>query len=303
MAQGVGVRCGAHGIRILGIEREGESLQVTKVAAGPSAAEIHEFVAAHMENLEDARLAYGLGPGDFLTACIPREEDMDDDDVRDQLRWEIERKIISNINDYSTDYSLIGDVGFVFAGRKKLISFLNNANPSPVCIDVEPVAVLNGCEAADDFGQDSVLLVSIEAEGVSSIVLTNGILQAIDSFPIDENENTPILAGQSRKALEGLQIAEDDRIVHDIFSSIERITSLGANGENPTPERIVLSGPGAYSERINTLLKDKYSIPFGVSDPFSKFTNNAGDISPELAGLSAAYTSCLGLALRAMETD
>ncbi len=303
MAQGIGVRCGAHGVRVLGIEREADNLKVTAIAAGPSVAEIHEFVANHVETLEGARLAYGLGPGDFLTACIHREDGMDDDEIRDQLRWEIERKVISDINDYSTDFLLIDDVGFVFAGRKKLISFLGSASSESVYIDVEPVAVLNGCEAAGEFGDETVILVSVEAEGISSIVLDKGIPQAIDSFPIDEDEHSPVLAGQDRAVLENMRIDGDDRLFRELYGSVERITSFGANSNNPTPRRIVLTGPGAYAKSLITLLKDRYSIPVVASDPFSTFSNDTGDISPELAGLSAAYTSCLGLALRAMETD
>ena len=170
MAQGVGIKYNSNGVRILKVEKAGDDLKIIDIAAGSSGESLDSFIADHNFSLEDVPVAFGLGSGDFLSSCIKREDGMDDTDIKDQLRWEIERKIISDPSEYNFDFALIGDTGFAFAGRKKLINEMKSSI-GKILVDVEPVALFNGCKSTGEIGKGITMLISIEAEGISSVVV------------------------------------------------------------------------------------------------------------------------------------
>lgn len=300
MAQGVGIRYSTKGLRVLKVESTGEGIKVTGIAAGLPGESLNSFAADHGFSIEDSTIAYGLGPGDFLTSCIKREEGMDDSDVQDHLRWEIEKKIISDISEYNLDFAIIGDTGFVFAGRKKLINEMIKTD-GEVLTDVEPVALFNGCEGAGEIGDGTIMFISVEAEGVSSVVVEGGMPSAMESFIVIEDEISSVLPGLNQEGISKIDNSVVERLADHAFESIKRLTSFGENKENPTPERVVLAGGGVYTGELAVTIEKKSGIATAISDPFASLINDVKDIHPEFAGMSAAFTTCFGLALRAME--
>ena len=225
---------------------------------------------------------------------------MDDSEIQKQLTWEVERKIISDASSYNFDFSIIGDTGFVFAGRKKLISDISSL-AGEVMADVEPVALFNGCEGAGEISDGTVMLISIEAEGISSVVVTGEMPVSMESFPIIEDEISSVLEGLDIEGISNIDSSIIERLTGYVFESIERLTSFGENKGNPTPEQFILAGSGVYSVDISDMIEKKYEITARNSDPFASLSNDIKDINPDLSGLSAAFTTCFGLALRAME--
>ena len=100
MPQGVGVRYNANGIRILKLEQVTEGLKVSGIAVGIPSGSLDSFMNEQGISTADAPVAFRLGPGDFITASIRREEGMDDSEMQEQLQWEIERKLISDPSEY-----------------------------------------------------------------------------------------------------------------------------------------------------------------------------------------------------------
>ena len=300
MAQGVGISYNADGARILKIERSDEGLSITGIAAGLPGENLEALISENEISLDDSSIAFGLRPGDFLTSSIKREEGMDDSEIREHLRWEIERKIISDAAEYNFDYSIIGDTGFVFAGRKKLIGEVISSI-GDVFTDVEPVALFNGCEGAGEINDGIVMLTSIEASGISSVVVEGGMPVAMESFLIKEDELSSSLAGLNQEDLSNIDTSTVERLAGYVFESINRLTSLGENSENPTPEKLILAGSGVYAGELADLVEKKSSLPAVISNPFVSIINDIEETNPGLAGKNAAFTSCFGLALRAME--
>ena len=300
MAQGVGVRYNANGIRVLKVEGSDEGMKVTGIAAGLPGKSLGSFAADHGFSIEDSTVAFGLGPGDFLTSSVKREEGMDDSEIQDHLRWEIEKKIISDISEYNFDFAIIGDTGFVFAGRRKLINEMIETE-GKVLTDVEPVALFNGCEGAGEIGDGTIMFISVEAEGISSVVVEGGMPSAMESFIMREDEISSVLPGLDQEGISKIDDSVVERLADYAFESIKRLTSFGENKENPTPERVVLAGGGVYTGELAVTIEKKSGIATVISDPFATLINDVKDIHAEFAGMSAAFTTCFGLALRAME--
>ena len=300
MAQGVGIRYNSNGVRILKVEKANDGLKVTDIAAGLPGESFDSFIADHDFSLEDASVAFGLGPGDFLSSCIKREDGMDDTEIKDQLRWEIEREIISDPSEYNFDFAITGNTGFAFAGRKKLINEIISTT-GKVLTDVEPVALFNGCESTGELGDGITMLTSVEAEGISSIVVEKGLPAAIESFLIKETEISSVMSGLDQVGISKIDNPTVERLAGHVFESINRLTSFGENKKRTTPDKLVLAGSGVYTGKLVDMVKDRYGITTAISDPYASLINDVKDINSELAGMGAAFTSCFGLALRAME--
>ncbi len=300
MTHGIGVRYTSKGVRILKVESNDEGLRITGIAAGLPGGSLSSFAGEHGFSLEDSAVAFGLCPGDFLSSCVRREEGMDDSEVCDHLRWEIEKKIISDISAYNLDFAVIGDTVFVFAGRKKLIDDMIKTD-NKVLTDVEPVALFNGCEKAGEIGDGTLMFISVEGEGISSVVTVGGRPTAMESFVIREDEISEVLPCLDKDGISKIDDSTVERLSEYVFESIKRMTSLGENKDNPVPKRLVLAGGGVYTGELAGKIEEKSGIPAIISEPFASLKNNVNDINPEFASMGAAFTTCFGLALRAME--
>ena len=300
MPQGVGIRYNSNGVRILKVEKAKDGLKVSGIAAGVPSESLNSFAKEHGFSLNDSAVAIGLGPGDFLTSSLKREEGMDDSEMQEHLRWEIERKIISEPSEYNFDFALMGDIGFVFAGRKKLIKEMIKSDLS-FFTDVEPVALFNGCVSIGEIADETMMLASVEAEGISSVVVESGMPVAMESFSVREDEIANVLPGLDREGMAKIDVSIVERLTNHIVESINRLTSFGENKDNPTPKKLVLAGGGVYTGELTNMVGEKSGIETTTSDPFASIINDVEKINPELSGMNAAFTTCFGLALRAME--
>ncbi len=297
MSQGIGIRYTGAGIRIVGLERQDGSVQVTTIAAGIPIEAINDFLDGNGLSSPGTKIACGLCPGDFLNASFSADDTMSAEEIRDQLRWEIERKMITDTSDYSIDFA-IADLGFVFAGLKTRIKTVSDTFPQAVT-DVEPVALYNGCDAAGEIGNGIVMLSSLEAEGVSSVLLNNGELIAIESCPVKEEELAPVLGAVDKASIGAITGAVTERLAGHIADSYGRVTKRGKRDIKPSS--IILAGSGATINGLTALVSKKTGIETTVSNPFSKIADDIQARFPDVSGVEAAFTTCYGLAMRALE--
>ncbi len=297
MSQGIGIRYSTAGARIVGLERSGDGFTVTGIAAGPPGENIESFITGSGFSLDGSVAAVGLCPGDFISASIVPEEGMDTEDLRAQLRWEIERKMVSGPEDYVIDYA-ISDLGFIFAAVKNRIAGIKGP-VGDMITDVETVALFNGCDAVSEIGQGIVVLVSAEAEGISSLLLKGGELMAMESFPVREESLLPVLSPLDREGFEGIGPAAAERFTDYIAESFVRITKQGDGVAKP--EKIIIAGAGVLTGDIASMVAKKTGITATVCDPFEIVSNDIETRFSDFSGLGPAFTTCFGLAVRALE--
>ena len=308
MKHGIGVRYSEQGVRLLKLVQGDKGLKIIGVAAGPLDETIASFF--EQEDPSDATtMAVGLGPGDFLSSYMIREDGMEDSDIETHLRWEIEHKIISEPENYTFDFFITDSIGCVFAGRNELIEKEKKAiggfgpDGKIILTDVESVALYNGCDGAGEIGSKTVLIVSLEAEGLSSLVLDNGSLRAIETFPITEKSLLTLLPGLDRKKMNDIDDETVERMAGYVIDTLARLTSFGEHKDKPTVEQIVLSGGGVNIGigNLPDIVNEKTGIQTDISNPLKPLLTEVPENQTKLTDFNAAFTSCFGLALRALE--
>jgi len=261
---------------------------------------VETFLRDNGFQLSDAVVACGLCPGDFLSAFITGEEGSGDIDKAEHLRWEIERKMISAPSEYSVDLAA-ADLGFVFAGRKDRIRGLRGTLTDFVT-DVEPVALYNGCDAAGEIKEGRVSLVAVEAEGISTVLLNDGELIGMDSFPIREESLLAVVPALDTEGMKELEESASERLAEYALESVNRMSLRGFGEDGKSLDGIVVAGGGVYVGELPSLIEAKSGVKTTVSNPFSVFAGEPEETGSGVVGMSAAFTTCLGLAVRALET-
>ncbi|MCE5248909.1 pilus assembly protein PilM [bacterium] len=307
MAQGIGVRYSEQGVRLLSVVRSDKSLKITGLAVGPPEETLDSFMNSDIVASGNVSVTIGLAPGNFVSSSMMKEEGMTSQDMKKHLKWEIEKKILSGLSDYILDYFITDGIGCVFAGRRELIekekSLFSGVRPSIANIytDVETVALYNGSEGAGEVGNDTMMVVSVEAEGISSLVIDRGALVGMDSFPVQEQELAKILPCLDSGGMNAMTQTVAIRLSGYIEQSLQRLTSYGDFKDKPTLNQLVLSGGGAYCGNLAGVISQKTGIPVTVSNPLKERLTEVPESQEELVQMSAAFTSCYGLALRALE--
>ena len=307
MSQGIGIRYNKHGVRLLCVNRSDKKLKITGIAAGTLEETLKPFLASKISSDEAASVTIGLGPGNFLSSTIVREGDMTGTNMKEHLQWEIERKMVSNPSEFICDYFITDTVGCVFAGnraqiakRKETISeFLTPGYK--IYTDVEPVALYNGSEGAGEIENNTIMIISIEAEGISSLVINNGSLNNLESVPFEEDELVEIVASLDGESMKNIDDATTKRFSGYVLDSMKRLTSLGEFKDKLTPKKLIISGGGVYIGNLAEVVGKSVGIPVVISDPLKLLVPENREEQPEIANMGAAFTTCFGLALRALE--
>ncbi|MBN1293740.1 MAG: hypothetical protein JXB48_18000 [Candidatus Latescibacteria bacterium] len=307
MSRGIGIRYNKHGVRLLSLDRSEKKLKITGIAAGPPEETLNTFLKSKVTSDEDTAITIGLGPGDFLSSTIIREGDMTGTNMKEHLHWEIERKMISSPSEFICDYFITDTVGCVFAGNRSLIGKRKEAlsefvTPEfKIFTDVEPVALYNGSEGAGEIENNTIMFISIEAEGISSLLINNGSLNDLESVPFQEDELIKIIPGLDSEGMNNIDDATVGRISGYIIDSLKRLTSFGEYKDKLTPKKLILSGGGVYIGDLTEVVGKSAGIPAVISNPLKLLAPENREDRPELADMGAAFTTCFGLALRALE--
>ena len=302
MAQSIGIRYTSCGIRALGLNKSDDGLRITGISAGYPREGLRSFLEAQGFSLNECVIAIGLSPGNFLSAAVTRTEEMNDETMREQLRWEIERKMISSPSTYNVNYTKNKVLGFAFAGRRELINDIQESI-GKVITDVEPVALYNGCISANEVTSPSVILISVEAEGISSVILHEGSIIAMESIPIREDILSDVVSVLQREEMESISPEVSERLIGYTLESIERMKPLYTGAGNIAPEHIILAGGGAYLGYVAGELEHRSGIPTTISNPFASFKDEEMPHDTDFRDMGAAFTTCFGLAVRALTRE
>jgi hypothetical protein len=301
VARGIGVRYSEHGLRALLLERSAGEAAITGVAAGPQTDDVAGFLTGHGFSVADTGIAVGLGPGDFLSCCIPREPGMDEHDMEDHLRWELGKKVATGDSAYAIRFAAAPGAGFLFAARKKLIEGIQPPGGGTYIVDVEPIALYNGCEGMGELGSSPTVLVSVEAEGISSVAVENGSPVAVDSFSASQEdwlERLPCLDFIGGEIHDEKAAAQ---FVKYASGAVSRLISRQWKGNKLLLEHIILAGGGVYMGDLASMVSGITGIVTTISNPFASATVRVSTLGPRLSDLGSAFTTCFGLALRALE--
>ena len=307
MDSGIGMRYNERYARIIGVDHTPEGLTLTGLAVGRP----DDCIEAFMKDCEvpfvDTGVAVGLSPGNFIMSCICGDHGLDADSIRETLRWETERKIISDPAGYNYDSILTEDAGFMFAGRLDLVemvsSLLSVAEPdtSRIFTDVEPVAVYNGLMTSSAIGIEPVLVSVVEPDGLTTMVVNDRSVIYMESIPIQERELYGVLppSGASGGFDEDNEITQ--RLTGYIRDSRDRMVRKLTAAEKKIPTSLLLTGAGVYAGNLAGSAGAELGMDCEVFNPFMSLVVDVPLNQQELAEYGAAFVSCLGLALRAME--
>jgi hypothetical protein len=152
-----------------------------------------------------------------------------------------------------------------------------------------------------ELGSEPTVLVSVEAEGISSVAVENGSPVAVDSFSAfqeDWLERLPCLD------LIGGEIHDEKaaaQFVKYASGAVSRLISRQWGGNQLRLEHIILAGGGVYMGDLASMVSDITGIVTTVSNPFASAIVRVSTLGPRLSDLGSAFTTCFGLALRALE--
>ena len=296
MPQGIGVRYTAAGIRVIGLSRDGNDLTVTGVAAGEPGDGIAGFLADHGFAVDDAAVVIGLCPGDFISVFMDREPGLAEAETLDHLRWEIERKLVSDPGDYIVKSTAGDRIAFAFAGRRALIASLRGQ--ANAVIDTDAVALYNGCESSGEIGEGVRVLVNVEPDGIVAVRIDDGALRTMEAAPLEGGGLAGQVAGLDADALRAMSLEAAENLVDGTVEAIARILAEGDS--TVAADGLVIAGSCVYLSEYVAILESRLDSPFTLSNPFAAFPD-LSDRFPAVAGLGAAFTTAYGLAVRALE--
>ena len=307
MDSGIGMRYNERYARIIGVEHTPEGLTLTGLAAGRPDDCIEAFMKDREVPFVDTGVAVGLSPGNFIMSCICSGNGMDNDSIRDTLRWETERKIISDPSDYNIDCIVTEDAGFMFAGRRDLVDMVTSLlsiaepNPSSIFTDVEPIAVYNGMMTSSAIGIEPVMVSVVEPDGLTTMVVNDRSVMYMESIPLQERELYGVLppSGVTGAFDEDSEITQ--RLTGYIRDSYDRMARKLTAAEKKVPMSILISGAGVYAGDLAGSAGADLGMDCEVFNPFMSLVVDVPLNQQALAEYGAAFVSCLGLALRAME--
>ena len=299
MQQGIGIRYSSNGIRVVGLRKTETGIEIVSVASGAPARGIENFLTENGFTMENNPIVVGLCPGDFLSSCINGTAEMTLDEINEVLNWEINRKIISGVSEYSMDFLNLENSGMLFATRNNIITTIKGELPGAV-IDVEPIALFNSWEASGYNNAEPVLLISAEAEGICSVAIENALPVSVESIAVQEKEISAALVELDYDSIYNQPNEVAERYLNYIRESILRLTSLGPDKTKITPSKILITGGAAYFGKPAKIIGNEFNIPAEIFDPFGKTVSGIDTLRHEYQELKSAFTTPAGFALRAM---
>jgi len=148
---------------------------------------------------------------------------------------------------------------------------------------------------------NTIMLLSVEAEGISSVLLKEGELITMESFPVREDALSPVLAGLDLEGMKDIDSSVIERLSGYALESINRIKMYCEYDGKEVPDSIILAGGGVYTGELAGTIEKKTGITTTVSEPFASIPDENKSQYPVFTEKSAAFTTCFGLAVRALE--
>ena len=253
---------------------------------------------------------------------------MSPDELAESIQWEAEQYIPFDINDVNLDYVPLttGGTGenievILVAVKKEKIndytSVISQTNKAAVLVDVDAFALQNCYEMNYDVNENRVLaLVNIGASVTNVNVLsgTNSLFWRDITF--GGNQYTDAIQRELSLSFEQAEELKRGKTVgdHTIQQVIPILNSVSedfagelrktldfftATSGAERVDEIVLAGGGSGVLNLDATLRDKFSIPVSIMDPFRNVTVDEGEFNPEeLAEIGPSMAIAVGLAIR-----
>ncbi len=253
---------------------------------------------------------------------------MSPDELAESIQWEAEQYIPFDINDVNLDYVPLTTPGtgdnievILVAVKKEKIndytSVISQTNKACVLVDVDAFALQNCYEMNYDVNENRVLaLVNIGASVTNVNVLagTNSLFWRDITF--GGNQYTDAIQRELSLSFEQAEELKRGKTVgdHTIQQVIPILNSVSedfagelrktldfftATSGAERVDEIVLAGGGSGVLNLDATLRDKFSIPVSIMDPFRNVTIDEGEFNPEeLAEIGPSMAIAVGLAIR-----
>ena len=253
---------------------------------------------------------------------------MSADELAESIQWEAEQYIPFDINDVNLDYVPLTtpgtgdniDVILVAVKKEKIndyTSVISQTGKVPVLVDVDAFALQNCYEMNHDVSENRVLaLVNIGASVTNVNVLsgTNSLFWRDITF--GGNQYTDAIQRELSLSFEQAEELKRGKTVgdHTIQQVIPILNSVSedfagelrktldfftATSGAERVDEIVLAGGGSGVLNLDATLRDKFSIPVSIMDPFRNVTVDEGEFNPEeLAEIGPSMAIAVGLAIR-----
>jgi type IV pilus assembly protein PilM len=253
---------------------------------------------------------------------------MSPDELAESIQWEAEQYIPFDINDVNLDYVPLttGGTGenievILVAVKKEKIndytSVISQTSKNAVLVDVDAFALQNCYEMNYAVNENRVLaLVNIGASVTNVNVLsgTNSLFWRDITF--GGNQYTDAIQRELSLSFEQAEELKRGKTVgdHTIQQVIPILNSVSedfagelrktldfftATSGAERVDEIVLAGGGSGVLNLDATLRDKFSIPVSIMDPFRNVTVDEGEFNPEeLAEIAPSMAIAVGLAIR-----
>jgi len=248
---------------------------------------LERLVAASGTDSRHAVVAVG---GRNVTARKLSLPAMAPEELREAIKWDVERQIPYPPGSYFYDYTLTGrsrtegEISVtIFAVPYDVLNALTaavkGAGLKPVAIDAEPLALQRTCPRADN-----AAFVDIGRLHAQITIFQDDLPAVIRTVPLGGEK----IAGKQAEETLG-------ELASDVNRTIEYYT---AQNKDAYVDKIILAGGGALIADATAALARNFAVPAVVIDPFQTV-----DIPPSFAGAGlrragAKYGVALGLAMR-----
>ena len=253
---------------------------------------------------------------------------MSPEELAESIQWEAEQYIPFDINDVNLDYVPLTTPGagdsvevILVAVKKEKIndytSVISQTGRTSVIVDVDSFALQNCYELNYPLDAHSlVALVNIGASVTNVTVMhgsnslfwrdiTFGGNQYTDAIQREMNlsfaQAEALKRGESVADRNVQQVIPILNSVSEDFASELRKTLdfFAATSGADRVDRVVIAGGGSGVLNLDSILREKFSIPVEIMDPFRNVTVSGGDFNPEwISEIAPSMAVAVGLAIR-----
>jgi type IV pilus assembly protein PilM len=252
---------------------------------------------------------------------------MSPEELAESIQWEAEQYIPFDINDVNLDYVPLSTGGgdnievILVAVKKEKIndytSVISQTGKVAVLVDVDAFALQNCYEMNNDVTEGRVLgLVNIGASVTNVNVLSGSNSLFWRDITFGGNQYTDAIQRELSLSFEQAEELKRGRPVGDhtiqqvipILNSVSEdfagelrktLDFFSATSGSERVDEIVLAGGGSGVLNLDAILRDKFSIPVSIMDPFRNVTVDEGEFNPEeLAEIAPSMAIAVGLAMR-----
>ena len=202
-----------------------------------------------------------------------------------QVRWETEQFLSDEIEEYGVDFAFTSHCGIAVASRKRALEIYLDlcaaAGLTDPDFDVAPLSLFNAFEASNSIQDDPQLVLDIGAWGASALLLIEGDLAALDTWPWQSD-------GQNN--VEPLEL---------LTERIEVMAKKTGHGE--LPANFWMAGLAESDAAWESKLVERFSAEVALFDPFAGVEREQCRCSdPALLETTHRFAVAAGLAQRGL---